>query len=86
MSQRASCAIVPLALLLIAGAGQTVVSIQTRAQDACDPNYADACIPIASDVDCDKGPDNGPEYVQGPVSMVGTDIYGLGRDGERCAY
>ena len=48
----------------------------------CDPNYADACVPIASDVDCADGSGNGPAYVQGPVRVVGTDIYGLDRDGD----
>ena len=43
----------------------------------CDPNYAGACVPIASDVDCAGGSGNGPAYVQGPVRVVGTDIYGL---------
>jgi hypothetical protein len=48
----------------------------------CDPNYAGACVPIASDVDCAGGSGNGPEYVQGPVRVVGTDIYDLDRDGD----
>ena len=48
----------------------------------CDPNYADACVPIASDVDCAGGSGNGPAYVRGPVRVVGTDIYDLDRDGD----
>ena len=48
----------------------------------CDPNYAGACVPIASDVDCAGGSGNGPAYVQGPVSVVGSDIYDLDRDGD----
>lgn len=64
----------------------TILQIQpTRAQDGCDPNYADACVPIASDVDCAGGSGNGPEYVQGPLRVVGTDIYGLDRDGDGIA-
>ena len=47
----------------------------------CDPNYAGACVPIASDVDCAGGSGNGPKYVVGPVYVVGADIYGLDRDG-----
>lgn len=50
-------------------------------QPECDPNYSGACVPIASDVDCAGGSGNGPAYVQGPVNVVGTDIYGLDRDG-----
>jgi hypothetical protein len=48
---------------------------------SCDPNYSGACVPIASDVDCAGGSGNGPAYVRGPVRVVGTDIYGLDRDG-----
>ena len=43
----------------------------------CDPNYSGACVPIASDVDCSSGKGNGPAYVKGPVTVIGTDIYGL---------
>ncbi|MEV5964523.1 G5 domain-containing protein [Kribbella sp. NPDC051952] len=43
----------------------------------CDPNYSGACVPIASDVDCSGGSGNGPEYVRGPVYIIGDDIYGL---------
>lgn len=48
----------------------------------CDPNYSGACVPIASDVDCAGGSGNGPAYVSGPVYVVGSDIYGLDRDGD----
>ena len=50
----------------------------------CDPNY-DPCVPIASDVDCAGGSGNGPAYVSGPVTVIGTDIYGLDRDGDGIA-
>ena len=52
---------------------------------ACDPNYANACVPVASDVDCAGGSGNGPEYVDGPVYVVGSDIYDLDRDGDGIA-
>ncbi|PIL20440.1 hypothetical protein P775_09455 [Puniceibacterium antarcticum] len=52
---------------------------------SCDPNYAKACVPIASDVDCAGGNGNGPAYVTGPVIVVGSDIYGLDRDGDGIA-
>ncbi|MCD1570456.1 G5 domain-containing protein [Agromyces mediolanus] len=51
----------------------------------CDPNYEGACVPIASDVDCAGGSGNGPAYVDGPVWVVGSDIYDLDRDGDRVA-
>jgi len=59
-----------------------VIVIGTRGARQCDPNYSGACVPIASDVDCAGGSGNGPAYVQGPVRVVGTDIYGLDADGD----
>lgn len=53
-----------------------------RTAQACDPNYSGACVPIASDVDCEGGSGNGPAYVRGPVRVIGTDIYGLDRDND----
>src|SRR5215207_7131369 len=58
-----------------------VTSIGTKVESEpagnCDPNYTGGCVPIASDVDCSSGSGNGPAYVDGPVEVVGTDIYGL---------
>jgi len=51
-------------------------------QHRCDPNYADACVPIASDVDCAGGGGNGPAYFYGVARVVGTDIYDLDRDND----
>ncbi len=48
----------------------------------CDSNYADACVPIASDVDCAGGSGNGPAYFGGVARVVGSDIYELDRDGD----
>ncbi len=48
---------------------------------SCDPNYSGACVPIASDVDCLGGSGNGPAYVQGPVYIIGVDIYRLDNNG-----
>lgn len=60
----------------------TLLPIGASAQSGCDPNYAGACVPIASDVDCAGGSGNGPAYVRGPVRVVGQDIYGLDRDND----
>lgn len=54
------------------------------AQD-CDANYGGVCVPVASDVDCAGGSGNGPAYVEGPVYVVGADIYGLDRNGDGVA-
>ncbi|MFZ1249873.1 MAG: G5 domain-containing protein [Candidatus Microsaccharimonas sp.] len=57
------------------------VAPKIQVSSNCDPNYSGACVPIASDVDCAGGSGNGPAYVSGPVNVIGTDIYGLDRDG-----
>jgi resuscitation-promoting factor RpfB len=59
-----------------------VIAVGIKETQQCDPNYSGACVPIASDVDCAGGSGNGPAYVQGPVQVVGTDIYGLDRNGD----
>lgn len=51
------------------------------APSGCDPNYS-GCVPVASDVDCAGGSGNGPAYVQGPVRVLGSDIYDLDRDSD----
>jgi hypothetical protein len=55
----------------------TIAILTLLPQQDCDPNYSGACVPIASDVDCAGGSGNGPAYVQGPVHVVGADIYDL---------
>ncbi|MCZ7422965.1 G5 domain-containing protein [Verrucosispora sp. WMMA2121] len=59
-----------------------VVRVGTKEKPRCDPNYAGACVPISSDVDCAGGSGNGPAYVEGPVRVIGSDIYDLDRDGD----
>jgi len=52
----------------------------------CDPNYKGACLdPNAPDYDCAGGSGDGPKYVQGPIEVVGSDHYGLDRDGDGVA-
>lgn len=60
-----------------------LVGTRTKQPDRprCDPNYS-GCVPIASDVDCAGGSGNGPAYVQGPVRVIGNDIYDLDADGD----
>ncbi|GAA0586295.1 G5 domain-containing protein [Actinomadura livida] len=62
-----------------------IIAVGTKQARQCDPNYSGACVPIASDVDCAGGSGNGPAYVQGPVRVVGSDIYDLDRDGDGIA-
>jgi hypothetical protein len=55
------------------------------ANDGCHPSYEGACVPIADDVDCAGGSGNGPAYVQGPIRVIGPDVYDLERDGDGIA-
>ena len=55
----------------------------SQGSGSCDPNYSGACVPIASDADCSGGSGNGPAYVVGPVTVIGSDIYDLDRDGNK---
>lgn len=70
--------LVPVLLALSFGSRMAV------AQE-CDANYSGVCVPVAADVDCAGGNGNGPAYVQGPVYIVGVDIYELDRDGDGVA-
>jgi hypothetical protein len=46
----------------------------------CNANYT-PCVPNdPKDVDCQGGSGNGPSYVKGPVTVTGTDVYGLDAD------
>lgn len=48
----------------------------------CDPNYAKACVPVASDVDCLDGGGDGPVYLSQPARVIGKDVYGLDTNGD----
>ena len=67
----------------------TVVRARKRPQGGggtgCTAGYS-PCIPPGSDVDCAGGGGNGPRYVQGPVTVTGSDPYGLdaNNDGVGC--
>ncbi len=47
----------------------------------CTPGY-DPCIPPGADVDCAGGSGNGPRYIQGPVTVTGSDPYDLDSDND----
>jgi len=64
--------------------GTYVAPVAKKATSKCDPNYS-GCVPIASDVDCGGGSGNGPEYLYGTASVIGSDIYDLDRDGDGTA-
>jgi micrococcal nuclease len=50
---------------------------------SCHPSYKGACLKVgAGDYDCASGSGNGPNYVSGPISVVGYDEFDLDRDGD----
>ena len=52
----------------------------------CHPSYQGACLdPSVSDYDCAGGSGNGPGYVEGPIRVVGPDVYRLDGDGDGIA-
>jgi hypothetical protein len=54
--------------------------------EACDPNYRGACLHDGiGDYDCAGGDGNGPNYVEGPIEVVGADPFGLDADGDGIA-
>jgi hypothetical protein len=49
----------------------------------CDPSYPDQCLQDGiGDYDCAGGSGNGPNYVSGPVTVTGSDPFGLDADGD----
>lgn len=58
---------------------EPVALTEAPSDDGCDPNYS-GCVPIDTDVDCAGGSGNGPSYADGPVDVIGEDIYDLDAD------
>lgn len=49
----------------------------------CDPSYPDVCLQMGiGDYDCAGGSGNGPNYVEGPIRVVGSDPFGLDGNGD----
>jgi hypothetical protein len=49
----------------------------------CDPSYPDVCLRDGiGDYDCAGGSGNGPNYVSGPIRVIGSDPFGLDADGD----
>ena len=47
------------------------------------PSYRGVCLKQGiGDYDCSSGTGNGPNYVRGPVDVVGPDEFDLDRDGD----
>jgi cytoskeletal protein RodZ len=62
-----------------AAAAAAAATPPTTSAPNCTPGY-DPCIPPGPDVDCAGGTGNGPRYVQGPITVTGSDPYRLDAD------
>ena len=61
--------------------GDNAAPAQAGSPD-CNPNCT-PCVPNDPvDVDCADGEGDGPSYVEGPVQVIGEDVYGLDQGGE----
>jgi hypothetical protein len=64
-------------------ASPTSAPLRTPGPGDCSPCYPDVCLKVGvGDYDCAGGSGNGPNYVNGPVRVVGCDPFGLDRDGD----
>ncbi|GAA2603755.1 hypothetical protein GCM10010399_38400 [Dactylosporangium fulvum] len=72
------------ALLALCGIAVAAAGTGKPPASNCHPSYR-PCVPTASDVDCAGGGGNGPKYVQGPITVIGPDVYDLDRDGDGVA-
>jgi hypothetical protein len=55
----------------------------THAPSNCDPAYPDACLHDGiGDYDCAGGSGNGPNYVDGPITVRAPDPFGLDSDND----
>jgi hypothetical protein len=80
-AMRKAIAFAAAVVVALAATAAVVLPAEAQENGQCDPNY-DPCVPIASDVDCLGGSGDGPEFVAGPVTVIGEDIYGLDDGGE----
>jgi micrococcal nuclease len=52
----------------------------------CHPSYQGACLAIGKgDYDCAGGSGDGPNYIAGPITVIGYDEFGLDREGDGIA-
>lgn len=84
MGGRGVAALAIIAVLSFAGCDWETAESPSTGGANCDANY-DPCVPEAPDVDCAGGTGDGPAYAEGPISVVGYDVYDLDRDGDGTA-
>lgn len=78
-----------LRVVIVAGVAAIVCAAVPSADAAskkCHSSYKGACLKKnAGDYDCAGGSGNGPNYVRGPIRVVGADPFDLDRDGDGIA-
>jgi hypothetical protein len=53
----------------------------TTSTTDCHPDYPDVCLdPNSPDYDCASGSGDGPDYIDGPLTVQGSDEFGLDSD------
>jgi len=63
----------------------TAAPVTTAPAVSCHSSYSNVCLAVGvGDYDCAGGSGNGPNYVQGPVYVVGYDEFDLDREGVGC--
>jgi PASTA domain len=84
-SRKAGTSVAPGAVvtLVIAKAPPPTTPPSTAPARNCDPAYPDACLHDGiGDYDCKGGSGNGPNYVEGPITVLPPDPFDLDRDGD----
>jgi len=58
-------------------------TLRPKPPSNCHPSYSGVCLTLGiGDYDCAGGSGNGPNYVDGPVRVVGPDDFDLDRDND----
>lgn len=73
------------AVVVVTPSAGGFIGLAQAEQGGCHPSYEGKCVPMASDVDCAGGGGDGPAFVEGPVRVVGRDVYRLDSDGDGIA-
>jgi PASTA domain len=84
-SRKAGTSLTPGATvtLVVAKAPPPTTPPSTAPARNCDPAYPDACLHDGiGDYDCKGGSGNGPNYVEGPITVLPPDPFDLDRDGD----
>jgi hypothetical protein len=78
----------PVCTVTVDGTEVPAATAEPAPADPCDPSYPNVCLDAdAPDYDCAGSGEDGPEFVEGPVRILGSDPFDLDgnpRDGIGC--